>query len=72
MATSGSVSRTYEGSIYFGEDNVMYGTDYPCWDLEICLRLLAEIEMTPVVRQKIFPHNAVRVLGLQLRTEAAA
>lgn len=57
---------------YFGIDNVMYGTDYPCWDPEICLKLLNEIEMSPVVKQKIFHDNAVRILGLKMPTVAAA
>ncbi|MGK6313413.1 amidohydrolase family protein [Neorhizobium sp. DT-125] len=57
---------------YFGTDNVMYGTDYPCWDPAVCLKLLDEIEMTPAVKQKIFYDNAIRILGLKLSTAAAA
>lgn len=57
---------------YFGVDNVMYGTDYPCWDPEVCLKLLDEIEMSPAVKQKIFHDNAVRILGLKLPAAVAA
>ncbi|MGK9051640.1 amidohydrolase family protein [Neorhizobium petrolearium] len=57
---------------YFGADNVMYGTDYPCWDPAVCLKLLDEIEMTPAVKQKIFHDNAIRILGLKLSAAAAA
>ncbi|WJR69128.1 amidohydrolase family protein [Neorhizobium sp. CSC1952] len=57
---------------YFGADNVMYGTDYPCWDPAVCLKLLDEIEMTPAVKQKIFHDNAIRILGLKLPAAAAA
>lgn len=57
---------------YFGTDNVMYGTDYPCWDPAVCLKLLDEIEMTPAVKQKIFHDNAIRILGLKLPAAAAA
>ncbi|KGD87392.1 amidohydrolase family protein [Rhizobium sp. YS-1r] len=57
---------------YFGADNVMYGTDYPCWDPAVCLKLLEEIEMTPAVKQKIFHDNAVRILGLKMPAAAAA
>lgn len=57
---------------YFGVDNVMYGTDYPCWDPAVCLKLLDEIEMTPAVKQKIFNDNAVRILGLKTPLMEAA
>lgn len=57
---------------YFGADSVMYGTDYPCWDPAVCLKLLEEIEMTPAVKQKIFHDNAVRILGLKMPAAAAA
>ncbi|CDZ56800.1 amidohydrolase family protein [Neorhizobium galegae] len=57
---------------YFGADNVMYGTDYPCWDPAVCLKLLDEIEMSAATKQKIFHDNAVRVLGLKTSKAAAA
>ncbi|CAN7689853.1 amidohydrolase family protein [Neorhizobium sp. LjRoot104] len=57
---------------YFGADNVMYGTDYPCWDPAVCLKLLDEIEMSAATKQKIFHDNAVRILGLKTSRSAAA
>ncbi|WP_105420682.1 MULTISPECIES: amidohydrolase family protein [Neorhizobium] len=57
---------------YFGADNVMYGTDYPCWDPAVCLKLLDEIEMSAATQQKIFHDNAVRILGLKTSKAAAA
>ncbi|MCJ9751021.1 amidohydrolase [Neorhizobium sp. BETTINA12A] len=57
---------------YFGADNVMYGTDYPCWDPAVCLKLLDEIEMSAATKQKIFHDNAVRILGLKPSKAAAA
>ncbi|MDQ0134894.1 aminocarboxymuconate-semialdehyde decarboxylase [Neorhizobium galegae] len=57
---------------YFGADNVMYGTDYPCWDPAVCLTLLDEIEMSAATKQKIFYDNAVRILGLKPSRAAAA
>ena len=57
---------------YFGADNVMYGTDYPCWDPAVCLKLLDEIEMSAATKQKIFHDNAVRILGLKSPRAAAA
>jgi aminocarboxymuconate-semialdehyde decarboxylase len=57
---------------YFGADNVMYGTDYPCWDPAVCLKLLDEIEMSAETKQKIFHDNAVRILGLKLPATVVA
>jgi aminocarboxymuconate-semialdehyde decarboxylase len=39
---------------YYGIDQVMYGTDYPCWDPATCLRLLEEVELSPADWQKLF------------------
>ncbi|HTH98267.1 MAG TPA: amidohydrolase family protein [Stellaceae bacterium] len=50
---------------YYGIDNVMYGTDYPCWDPAACLKLIEEIELSDAERQKLFHDNAVRILGLE-------
>jgi aminocarboxymuconate-semialdehyde decarboxylase len=50
---------------YFGIDNVMYGTDYPCWDPATALALLAEIEMPKENQEKLFYGNARRILGLR-------
>jgi aminocarboxymuconate-semialdehyde decarboxylase len=50
---------------YFGIDNVMYGTDYPCWDPATALKLLDEIELPPADKQKLFYDNARRILGLR-------
>lgn len=50
---------------YFGVDNVMYGTDYPCWDPATCLALIEEIDLTDAEREKLFYSNAMRILGLK-------
>jgi len=50
---------------YYGIDNVMYGTDYPCWDPATCLKLLEEIELSPADKQKLFYDNARRILNLK-------
>jgi len=50
---------------YYGIDNVMYGTDYPCWDPATCLKLLNEIELSPADKQKLFYDNARRILNLK-------
>jgi aminocarboxymuconate-semialdehyde decarboxylase len=50
---------------YYGIDNVMYGTDYPCWDPATCLQLLSELNLSEADKQKLFYSNARRILGLR-------
>jgi aminocarboxymuconate-semialdehyde decarboxylase len=50
---------------YYGIDQVMYGTDYPCWDPATALKLLDELELSAADRQKLFYDNARRILGLR-------
>src|SRR5258708_31683728 len=50
---------------YYGIDNVMYGTDYPCWDPAPCLKLLEDVRLTEADKQKLFYTNARRILGLK-------
>ena len=50
---------------YYGIDNVMYGTDYPCWDPATCLKLLDELDLSAIDRQKLFYDNARRILNLR-------
>ncbi len=51
---------------YYGIDNVMYGTDYPCWDPAPCLKLLDErATLSDADKQKLFYDNARRILGLR-------
>jgi len=49
---------------YYGIDNVMYGTDYPCWEPATALKLLSELNLSPVDTQKLFYDNARRILNL--------
>jgi aminocarboxymuconate-semialdehyde decarboxylase len=49
---------------FYGIDNVMYGTDYPCWEPAECLALLADLNLTDAEKQKIFFSNAKRILNL--------
>jgi aminocarboxymuconate-semialdehyde decarboxylase len=50
---------------YYGIDNVMYGTDHPCWDPATCLKLIDEIGLSAADQQKLFYNNARRILGLR-------
>jgi aminocarboxymuconate-semialdehyde decarboxylase len=49
---------------YYGIDNVMYGTDYPCWDPATCLALIDEIGLGEAERHKLFVANVRRILNL--------
>ena len=57
---------------HYGIDNVMYGTDYPCWDPATALRLLDEIELSDADKRKLFHDNAVRILGLKMPASVEA
>ncbi len=59
---------------YYGIDNVMYGSDYPCWEPSEALRLIDEIPLTEEQRQKLFVGNVRRIFGLpdQVRAASAA
>jgi aminocarboxymuconate-semialdehyde decarboxylase len=50
---------------YYGIDNVMYGTDYPCWDPATALKLIGEIDLSAADKQKLFYSNARRILNLR-------
>jgi predicted TIM-barrel fold metal-dependent hydrolase len=49
---------------YYGIDNVMYGTDYPCWEPAQALKLIDELKLSPADKQKLFYDNARHILGL--------
>jgi aminocarboxymuconate-semialdehyde decarboxylase len=50
---------------YYGIDQVMYGSDYPCWDPATALALIEEIGLPQAERDKLFYSNARRILGLR-------
>ena len=50
---------------YYGIDNVMYGTDYPCWEPAACLDLIDELDLPQADLDKLFRLNAHRILGLR-------
>ena len=57
---------------YYGIDNVMYGTDYPCWDPAACLKLLEDVKLSAADKQKLFYDNARRILNLKDPASAKA
>jgi len=50
---------------YYGIDNVMYGSDYPCWDPATALQLIGEIGLSDEDKDKLFYRNARRILNLR-------
>ena len=50
---------------FFGVDNVMFGDDLPCWNPESALKVLDEIGLSAVDREKILNSNARRILNLR-------
>jgi aminocarboxymuconate-semialdehyde decarboxylase len=50
---------------YYGIDNVMYGTDFPCWRPSETLRLIDALDLSEADKQKLFYDNAKRILGLR-------
>ena len=49
---------------YYGIDNVMYGSDYPCWEPAEALRLIEQINLSEEDKQKLFVGNVRRIFGL--------
>ena len=57
---------------YYGIDNVMYGSDYPCWEPAEALRLIDEINLSEEDKHKLFVGNVRRIFGLPHMNGAAA
>ena len=51
---------------YFGVDQVMYGTDYPCWDSHYALKLFEAIDLAPADKEKILSGNIKRFMKLDV------
>ena len=49
---------------YFGADQVLYGSDYPCWSPAIALDLFDKVGLSPEDKKKILYDNARRIFGL--------
>lgn len=55
---------------YFGVDHIIYGTDYPCWNPSIALKMFNEIGLSEEDQQKIFCLNGKRFFGIPDRAAA--
>jgi aminocarboxymuconate-semialdehyde decarboxylase len=52
---------------FYGADQVMYGSDYPCWDPDAALRILDELELDDDTFHKITYRNAYDLYALESR-----
>ncbi len=50
---------------FYGVDHVMFGDDYPCWNPESALKILAELGPSAEDREKVMNSNARRYFGLK-------
>ena len=49
----------------FGTDRVLFGTDYPMWDIEADLARFMRIDLTDTARRAILSENAARLFGIK-------
>ena len=49
----------------FGTDRVLFGTDYPMWDIEADLERFMRIDLTDTARRAILSENAARLFGIE-------
>jgi aminocarboxymuconate-semialdehyde decarboxylase len=56
---------------YYGVEQVLYGSDYPCWNPRAALQVLAELELSPEDRAKVLHQNAERYFALVKAPEPA-
>ena len=59
-----STAKAQELIAAYGEDNVLFGTDYPMWDAKDELAMLRALDLGDAVLEKILSLNAMRVLGI--------
>ena len=50
---------------FYGAEQVMYGTDYPCWDPKAALQVLEEVVLSKEDKLKVLRDNARRFFGLR-------
>jgi aminocarboxymuconate-semialdehyde decarboxylase len=50
---------------YYGIDQVLYGSDYPCWNPEAALEVLAGVGLSAEEQEKVLFANARRFFGLR-------
>jgi aminocarboxymuconate-semialdehyde decarboxylase len=56
---------TVETSVrFYGDQHVMYGTDYPCWQPKLAVGVLSSCDLTDEQRERIYHLNAESVFPL--------
>lgn len=48
----------------YGEDHIMFGTDYPMWNAPDELNYIEQLNLSDTAKQKIFSRNAVKVYNI--------
>jgi predicted TIM-barrel fold metal-dependent hydrolase len=56
----------------WGQDKVLFGTDFPVIDPERATREIAALELRPEAEKKLLRENALRLYGLELGSRASA
>jgi predicted TIM-barrel fold metal-dependent hydrolase len=59
-----SPERAKELIFTYGTDRVLFGTDYPMWDIDTEIERFMKIELTEEQREDIFYNNASRLFGI--------
>jgi aminocarboxymuconate-semialdehyde decarboxylase len=54
---------------FYGADHVMYGSDYPCWDPDVALAIIDELELDDEAYTKVMRTNALEFYRLTERAE---
>ena len=49
----------------YGINNVVFGSDYPMWDIKTEVDRLNSLPLTKEEKDKIFYKNAIRIYGLE-------
>lgn len=50
----------------FGQDKVIFGTDFPILDFERTLKQIDDLQLRPIPKQKLLRDNAIRIYKLDL------
>ena len=56
---------------FYGADRVMYGSDYPCWDPDVALSIIDELELDDASYAKVMRTNALEFYRLTERVALA-
>ncbi|MEC7256705.1 MAG: amidohydrolase family protein, partial [Pseudomonadota bacterium] len=49
----------------YGQDKVIFGTDFPVLDFERTMREIGDLNLRPIPRRKFLRDNVLRIYGLE-------